>query len=213
MHISNLTPPSLPNTPPSLIPLPRYGHVTPPPLPPRLNPRPNPRPPQQAPRHKYKPQNHNLILRRVPLKTSSHDFLLLLALAETIPEAELAVAIVATLLARARAQFEGEGGFGGGGGGVEGDDGAVAEAGAFAEGGWGWVVVLEMVFKRWGKSTYRLRGRARGRRGRSGRRGGSDAWLRWSVVAQWQWVRSAPVAEGCWYAVCGMRYAVCDMRC
>lgn len=76
------------------------------------------------------------------MKARRHDFLLLLALAETIPQAELAITIVAALLARAGTQFEGEVGFGGDGGGVEGHDGAVAEAGAFAEGGWGWVVLV-----------------------------------------------------------------------
>ncbi|OSS54635.1 hypothetical protein B5807_00715 [Epicoccum nigrum] len=128
-HITLPVPPSL------LIPLPgRNWHVTPPPFPPSIHPRPHPCISQQPPGHEYKPQHHDLILGRVPLETSSHDLVLLLALAETITQAELAVAVVAALLARAGAQLQ-QAGFGGGGGGVEGDDGAVAEAGAFAEGG------------------------------------------------------------------------------
>ena len=56
--------------------------------------------------------------------------------------------------------------------------------------------------------------REEGEEGQGGEEVAMHGWLRGaSVVAQWQWVRSAPVAEGCWYAVCGMRYAVCDMRC
>jgi hypothetical protein len=71
------------------------------------------------------------------LKACRQDILLLLALAEAVAQTKLAVAVVASLLGstgtevRIRRFLDRRGG-------IEGDNSAVAETGAFAEGCWGW---------------------------------------------------------------------------
>jgi hypothetical protein len=101
----------------------RHSNI--PPLPDPPHPRPNRRPTQQPHRRANKDEHNRLVLCTIPLEARRQDLLLLLAFAEAVAQAEGAVAVVAGLA-------------GGGGGlrGIEGDDGGVAEAGAFAEGCW-----------------------------------------------------------------------------
>ena len=80
----------------------------------------------------YEGQDNDLVLCGVALETAGQDLVLLLAFAEAVAQAELAIAVIARLFAGSRAQFEV--GFGGGRGSVKRNNGAVAEAGAFAEG-------------------------------------------------------------------------------
>lgn len=115
--------------------LPRNRNIIPP-LPHPLHPRFDPRPPQQPHCRCNKNVHNRLVLGRVSLEARGEHILLLLALAETVAQTELAVTVAACLLRNALAEI-GSGGLLGGGG-VEGDDGRVAETGAFAEGCWCW---------------------------------------------------------------------------
>jgi len=111
-----------------LAPLTRNRHITPSlphSLSPLLNPRPDPRINKQPDRRRNKHKHHDFILRAIPLKASRQDifFLCTLTDGQVVVEAEFAVAVGTSGL------------FGvGRGGGGESDDGAVGEAGAFAEG-------------------------------------------------------------------------------
>jgi hypothetical protein len=146
---------------------------------------------QQAEGGSDEEDDNDLVLCRVALEARGRDVIVLFGLAERVAQAELAVAVVAGALCGAGLQRE----RGvcecqcvcvcvcGGGGGIEGDDGAVAEAGALAKGRGRWAG--------WVRGTARTRGvegwtcwqRATGRRGprrrrRAGRGGGAvGPWL------------------------------------
>jgi hypothetical protein len=122
----------------SSVPLTRDWNVIPP-LPHPRNPRPDARPTQQPHRRADKDEDNRLVLGRVSLEARRQDVLFLFALAEAIAQAELAVAVVAGFLGRAGAEI-GRRGLLDRRGGIEGDNGAVAEAGAFTEGRWCWLM-------------------------------------------------------------------------
>jgi hypothetical protein len=146
----------LPSSPQQTL-LPTNSRILPQPLRPRSHPRPllqqspHPSPHQQPYSSRNEQKDNNLILPAIALETSREDILLLCAFAEgdSLSEAECAVAFVAGRAAVAGcAGFEkvrdwkverrrgGRVRLGVGVGGAELDDGAVVEAGAFAE-GWG----------------------------------------------------------------------------
>lgn len=87
---------------------------------------------QQAEGGSNEEDDNDLVLCRVALEARGRDVVFLLGLAERVAQAELAVAVIAGLFGSAGLELER--GVCGGGGGVEGDNGAVAKAGALAEG-------------------------------------------------------------------------------
>jgi len=123
----------------SLIALRRDRYVVPPfadPLSPPLNPWPQSCPPQKPHGCPNKYKYNGLILCRVSLKACCKHILLLFTGAKAVAKTELPIAVVACFLRRAGLEEIGGRGLLGSGGWIEGDDGAVAEAGTFTEGGW-----------------------------------------------------------------------------
>lgn len=103
-------------------------------LSPLVYPGPDSRVAQQPHSRRNERQHDDLVFCRVPLEARCEDVLLLFALTEAVAQTELAIAVVTRLFACARAQFKIR--FRGCAGGLESDNGAVAEACAFAEGRW-----------------------------------------------------------------------------
>jgi len=109
-------------------------------LPPLLHPRSDSRPSQQSTRREYENENDRCVFPAVSLEACREDVRLCGVLTDwqVVVKAELFVAVVACPAALRRGFRVVRGWFVGGGGVVEGDDGRVGEAGAFAEGGGCW---------------------------------------------------------------------------
>ena len=127
------------------------------PLPPPLNPRSYTRPSQQPHRRKDEDENDQLVFRTIALKASGENIFLLCAGAdgEVVLEAEFLGTVVAGPRLDCCSRRVGSS-LAGAFGVVEGDDGGVGEAGAFAEGGWCWGWVVSCVNSRERSSFYRL---------------------------------------------------------